>query len=148
MGKFSYKEKNYSSTSSDATSITMFCHTWTRPHAFNWGWDSLDGNFEIHVTQKKRFAPDTILNMCIYTDCKITTLSNSITFFLVVRKKNWYHRSTRGEPSPFAPKWCLLFLPRLSFLPFAYDYSIFSTLFCLFSWFLYESDIWIIQLLQ
>lgn len=61
--------------------MAMFCHAWTWPHAFNWGWDSSDGNFEICVAQKKRFAPDIILNMCIYTDYEITTLSNSITFF-------------------------------------------------------------------
>lgn len=88
-----------------------------------------DGNFEIHVAQKKSFAPDIILNMCIYTDCKITTLSNSITCFLMVRKKNWYHRPIRREPPPFPLKWCLLFLPSLSFLLFAYGYSIFSIFF-------------------
>lgn len=80
-------------------------------------------------TPEEKGCSDIILNMSIYTDCKITTLSNSITFFLVVRKKNWYHRCTRGEFSPFPPQWCLLFLPSFSFFSFAYDCSIFSTYF-------------------
>lgn len=80
-------------------------------------------------TPEEKGCSHIILNVCICTDCKITTLSNSITFFLVVRKKNWYHRCTRGEFSAFPPQWCLLFLPSLSFFSFAYDYSIFSTFF-------------------
>lgn len=125
MGKFSYKEKNYSRTSSEAISIAMFFHTWTWPHAFNWGWDSPWWQFWNSCSPEEKF--------CSWYNSEHVYLywlqnhNSEQQHYLFSRA--WYHRPTRREPPPFPLKWCLLFLPSLSFLLFAYGYSIFSIFF-------------------